>query len=483
MRELIYEIDTDPLSLNPTFVADYLGQIICQAIFEPLYVRNEKNSEWMLGAAISHEISMGGRRHIFVLSSEKRWSDGMPVKAEHFVMAFRRLLSPELAAPMSSNFLPLLHANEVVEGILPEESLGVRAVDDQTLEIMLAYPIPFLKELLGCPAASPIRETACLGNGPYTLAEYIKGSHIRLKANPYYPDSENRIQTILFKIERNLHSTAERYLKKKVDITCNTYFPFDLIKHCTGRNDLYRELSSVLFILQFNKDRHPLFSERNVRRALYQSINKKRIVKKLNYGIVDWDHFIPKGLINISGHQWNQTSNIAYNPEYSRKLWENYQIPELSLLFPDYYPNSEIAKFIVGMWNETLGINMRMEGVSLEEFSKRLNHREFDLCLSLLTPGNAEPLGCLQYHLPDLDEQIQDQFIEYLERAMDEGETRWLWYQKADELLCEELPSLPLFNGLSLYFCSPKIKGYKLFTDGSVSFRQLSWFSSNSNRK
>lgn len=114
--------------------------------------------------------------------------------------------------------------------------------------------------------------------------------------------------------------------------------------------------------------------------------------------------------------------------------------------------------------------------IEFEDFVIRHEQREYDLCLALLSPLYNDPFNYFQYFLSELSEEDEDEFIDILQKALgDEKENHCTYYKKANDYLLEKLPSIPLFNGQSIFLKNPFLKGYKIFKDGSISIQNLSW--------
>lgn len=477
---LVYEVDTDPLSLDPTCCSDYIGSIIIQALYEPLYVRHVETGEWQLEGAEYCEISEDGLTYTFDLKKDKKWSDGNPVVAEDFVFAWRRLADPATNSSLRVNISPILNADEIDEGSLSSDQLGVYALDERTLQLKLAYPIPYMEAMLGMCAASPLPSHYQLqpnllfsvSNGPFYLTEYQTQQFVKLNVNNEYGvPSTGSVTGIRFQINGDLTTSLANYQENIVHITCNTYFPYEQIQKANEYADFYMEPSGILFFLQFNRRRHPIFKDRLLREMLYQMINKREVVQKLSGGLIAWEHFIPKTM-----WVWGTAieSTTMEDEQQDQKAGE-LSLPPLKILYSEFYPNREVLVEIQRVWEKVYGITIQLEGVGFEEFVQRTKEEDYDLCLQLVAPSYSEPLGCFLSYLHDLDEDYANLLIEQLERAINEPGQRDIGYQEADRLLREELPLLPLFNGYSLYFVKPTIQGYRLFPDGLVCFRSLVW--------
>ncbi|MEE0210947.1 MAG: peptide ABC transporter substrate-binding protein [Negativibacillus sp.] len=130
---------------------------------------------------------------------EATWSDGQPVTAGDFAFAWKRCADPE--NQMSNAYLMSVLANydDIAAGLADVEELGVKAVDDTTLEVTLKQPTAYFNELLCLPAFMPLREDMvgtdsswskdpqrAVANGPFVFAGYTEGKELILKKNDSY---------------------------------------------------------------------------------------------------------------------------------------------------------------------------------------------------------------------------------------------------------------------------------------------------------
>ncbi|HEY0052149.1 MAG TPA: peptide ABC transporter substrate-binding protein, partial [Caulobacteraceae bacterium] len=132
------------------------------------------------------------------------WSDGVPVTAEDFVYAYRRILKPETASQYSFLLYALVNGQAINEGRAAPETLGARALDARTLQLTLNNPAPYLPELtthysfyplprhvVEAKGAAWIRPGNYVSNGPYILADWRQGDRVRTVRNPRFWDNAN----------------------------------------------------------------------------------------------------------------------------------------------------------------------------------------------------------------------------------------------------------------------------------------------------
>ena len=176
--------------LDPQLALDTGELALSRLLYEGL-MRPDGAGGWTCGAAESYRLSEDGRTCTLTLRRDALWSDGVPVTAQDFVYAWERLLAPESASPYALDAALWIEGGEA--SLYGEEgaALGVRALDDKTLEVRLTARCPYLDALLALPALAPRRSEAdALYNGPYGL-EAAEADVLRLRRSPTYWDRES----------------------------------------------------------------------------------------------------------------------------------------------------------------------------------------------------------------------------------------------------------------------------------------------------
>jgi oligopeptide transport system substrate-binding protein len=155
------------------------------------------------GAALSYSESADGLVYTFHLR-DHLWSDGKPVTAHDYVFSLRRIMEPKTAGQYAVILYAIKNAEAVNGGRMPPEQLGVRAIDDKTLEISFHAQAPYIAQLLTHFSAFAVPQHVVekygkawidpaniVVNGPYILKEWIANDHILLVKNPLFYDAKN----------------------------------------------------------------------------------------------------------------------------------------------------------------------------------------------------------------------------------------------------------------------------------------------------
>ncbi|WP_211284570.1 ABC transporter substrate-binding protein [Rummeliibacillus pycnus] len=474
--KLIIEMDDMPLSIDPLFCLDFNGRIINQAIREPLLYKDEDSKLWVGAAAKSFNVSKDKKVILFNLDPKKKWSDGKSVIAKNFVENFYRMFTFD--SPFSQLFLDIKNAKEILKGEKKIEQLGVKEIDDYIFKVEFENSVPYLFELFSLSASSPypshiteINFEKPISNGSYQIIE-IGSSYIELEINPFTEQiDKNSIKNIRFDVYNDAQNSIKRYKENIVDITCHTHFPFSQIEHMTKYTDFYLEESSILFNLQLNPNSIPILNNKEFKKNLYDSIDRRELEKQLMSGVNACGNFIPENLVRIFLGEDKLNSHI--NSKSTKNKFLN-ELKEITITFADFFPNEEIVDYIAKEWKDKMGITVIKEKLPFDIFVEREDIGDYDMCLSLVSPLFSHPFA---YYIPHSYEMYglenEEVYSSLLEKAMLDNTYETL--SSLEETLLDNLPIIPICTGKSIYMKDSSILNYKLSSDGIPSFSNLKW--------
>ena len=224
----------EPGSLDPQQISSTYENRVVGDMFLGLTTEAADGS-MVPGAAESWTIDDDGRVYTFKLRDHK-WSDGQTVTADDFVFAFRRVLEPSFAGIYASLLYPVQNAEKLNTGVLQGmEKLGVRALDEGTLQITLESPTPYFLELLTNFVAFPVpkhtveqlgndwaKPGAIVGNGAYVVTEWIPNTQVVLVKNAAFYDAANvSIDKVIYYADENQEALVKRFRAREVDYAAN----------------------------------------------------------------------------------------------------------------------------------------------------------------------------------------------------------------------------------------------------------------------
>jgi len=196
-------LDTDPTTMDPVKGNDTYSMGILRNIMEPLTrMEEDGDKQERKGAgAESWESNDDGTVWTFHLRDNK-WSDGEPVTADDYVYGMKQTLDPEAGSPNAFYITCIKNGEAIYNGEKDVSELGVKAVDDKTLEITLEYSVPYFLSLTDTRAMYPVREDlvekygesyganveSMVGCGPFKMTSWKRNSKIELEKNENYWD-------------------------------------------------------------------------------------------------------------------------------------------------------------------------------------------------------------------------------------------------------------------------------------------------------
>ncbi|RAK59107.1 peptide ABC transporter substrate-binding protein [Phenylobacterium hankyongense] len=246
------------------------------------------------GMATSWETSRDGLVWTFHLRPAV-WSDGVPVTADDFVYAYRRILDPKTASIYAYLVYVLKNGQAVNEGRAAPESLGVRALDARTLQLTLAHPAPYLPELTKHQSFFPVPRHVVekygdawvqpghyVSNGAYRLVSWRLGDKVTVEKNPRFFDAAHVcIDRINYYPTPDLVSAERRVQRGELDLT--TRFDSNRIERLRREMPGYARpyVGLATAYLSLNTRDVKAFQDLRVRRALSEAVDRDFITTKL----------------------------------------------------------------------------------------------------------------------------------------------------------------------------------------------------------
>ena len=263
------------------------------------------------GAAESWETSEDGLTWTFYLR-DHLWSDGVPVTADDFVFAWRRILDPRTAAPYASLLYIFKNAQAISAGEMPLEALGARAIDARTLELQLESPAPYLAELMSNFTTYPVprhvveafgaawtRPGNYAGNGPFKLLEWTPNDHVTTVKNERFYDAPNvKIDRVVYYPTSDADAALRRFRAGELDTQDG--LPTQQIDWLRANIPEALHIEPFLGIeyIAINNTRVP-FSDIRVREALNLALDRASITDQiLRVGNIPAFAVVPPGTAN-----------------------------------------------------------------------------------------------------------------------------------------------------------------------------------------
>ena len=500
-------IASEPETIDVSLISSVDGSTYVQHMFENLmkYAQTDEHpaddtnmymTEVVPGQAASYTVSDDGLVYTFTLRDDIFWSDGQPVTANDWVYSWRRLVNPDTAADYGY-FLDgiVVNAAAIQAGEKAPEELGIKALDDKTLEISLESACPYFLEVCAFASLMPMREDVVEGNdnwtdpanivvnGPYIISEWVHDSYIKMVPNEQYYDAANLgPDEIVWHLSDSETAILSSYQNGEYDFIES--FPTDMIESLQSSGDCFINPYVGTYYLYLNCDKIPSWK---VRAAMTISVDRDNIVKNVTQGgQVPATGFVASGILDSTGQ------DFAYGVSELGAIynWLSQQYPDADLttyagkcelakqLYDEAVADGEwdanttvvynfntsdthkaIAEACGHDWQTVLGMNITLENQEWATYTNGLGEHAFGVArlgwiadyndpityLELMVTGNAYNYGL--YSDPDFDAAISSA------KATAAGAERDAMLYEAEETLFGEggFPVMPVYYYTNMY--------------------------------
>jgi oligopeptide transport system substrate-binding protein len=478
LEGLWYPLTTEPPTLDIQLATDTTSHLIIHQCIDGLFEYRGDGSIEPRGAT-GYEISDDGLVYTINLREDAMWSDGVPVTAQHYEDGVIRLLKPETAAEYAWLMYDVEGAEAFNTGETDDpETVGVKAVDDYTLEVTLSAPTSYFETVLPFSTFYPVRLDVIeehgdqwtepgnyVSSGAYLLDAWEHEAEVVLVKNPDYWDADNvSIEKITLPIIQE--SATELALYENGELHVSGY-PSEEVPRILADPDLSQQLRSLprpgVYYVGLNVLREPtdnvLF-----RKALASAIDRKSIIEN----VVQRPWLTPLSCTTpprILGHQEWGTCGYTFDPEQAMAYLEEYmaeagyasvdEIPIVSFWFNRADYNEDVIEAAAAMWEENLGVTVELrtnEWAVYLDFLDQCNTTKEDLAACefnayrmgwVMDYGDPQnqlevvfaPASTFQY--TGWENERFDELMDLAGASFDADEREAL-YMEADMILCEE---------------------------------------------
>ncbi|MFC5529905.1 peptide ABC transporter substrate-binding protein [Cohnella yongneupensis] len=385
--EFRFTLASDPPSLDPALMVDAQSFIAGSGLFEGL-TRLNAAGEPEKALASDWTVSDDGKTYTFKLREGAKWSNGDPVTAHDFEYSWIRTLTPETASDYAYMLYYLVNAEKFNAGEIKDASqVGVKALDDYTLEVKLNSATPYFPSIISHNSYWPVDKNAVDGkpnwaaeastlvtNGPFKLDEWAHGDKLVLSKNPDYYDAAkvgfDKVTISLVEEDSTVYSLFETDKIDWIGAQAGSV-PSDRVPGLVkdGKAEI-KTIASTYYYL-FNTQEKP-FSNAKVRKAFSMSINRQSIIDNVTkanqtpaFGLV------PPSIAGMEGKSYRElypdTSFSSENVEEAKKLLAEglaeeglSSFPETTLLYNTNEGHKAIAEALVDMWRKNLNVDLKL---------------------------------------------------------------------------------------------------------------------------
>ena len=480
---------SEPKSIDPHLVTGVTENAIIQSMIEGLIAYHpDDDTVPYPGVAESWESNDDFTVWTFKLRDNAKWTNGDPVVASDFVYSWQRILSPALGAEYAEMLYVVENAVAFHQGEITDFSqVGVKAIDDLTLEVTLKGSTPYFLSMLKHYSFYPVNPRVVeefggmtnrqsgwstvenfVGNGPFKIKEWNTNNFLEVERNPDYWDAANvGLNGIRYFPIENLNTEFTAFQGGRLHVSYEV--PADRIPRLREEGSDALQIDPYLgsYFYRLNVTREP-FNDPRVREALSLSIDRNLIVERVSQGgQTPATGFVPGG---ITGYPTSDA--VTYDPERAKQLLaeagypDGEGFPAVEILINTSENHRKIAEAIQAMWREKLGVDIGIFNQEWKVYLDSQSSLNYDVSRSGWIADYVHPMTFLEIFTSGngnndtgWENAEYDSLIRRAQTARTE-EQRTALMQQAEAILLDELPVVPIYWYTRPRMIDPRVQGW-----------------------
>lgn len=479
----------EPQTLDQAHISIDIEGFVVRDLFEGLTVYDNKG-EVVPGVAESWTVSDDGTVYTFKLRGNAKWSDGTPVVAGDFVFSWRRLLDPKEAAEYATILYPVKNAEAINTGKAAVDTLGVKAVDDKTLEVTLERPTPYFLQLVTHYAALPVNPANVqkfgaeftkpgnmVSNGAFVLTEYVANDHITSVKNTNYWDAANvKIDKVVYNPSEDMAATQRMFEAGELDVVYQFQADqLDFLKQKLGEDQVKVAPNLATYYYVFDTRKAP-FDDVRVRQALSMAVDRDFLSEKIfTNSYLPSYAFVPPGMEGYTPVQADFAGMDQLDREDKAKellkeagFGEGGKPLKVDIRYNTSENHKKVATAVADMW-KAIGVEVTMQNLDVKSHYAYLQEGgSFDVARAGWSADYADPENFLNllvstntsFNYGHWKNEEFDALMKKSYEVRDPAE-RMKVLQQAEAIYAKEQPSTPFLNNGSLWLVNRKVKGFE----------------------
>lgn len=483
----------EPTGLN-TLTSTYAIEF---SLFKHMYenlVTLDDDDNTVPGAAESWDYDEDTLTYTFHLRKDGVWTNGDPVTAKDFEFAWSQALNPDVASDYAYFLYFIKNAEKYFNGEVTWDEVGVKVVDDYTLEVTLEQPTPYALFLFSFGTLAPINQRfyEAVGadlysteaqyfctNGPFALTEWSHNDKIVMQKNDaWHGAADVEVEEIDWKIITDANAALSSFLAGDLDMV--GLDTGELIKQATAAGATIQSYTDgTAFYIYFNNNDQYL-SNVNLRRALFNAIDEQKEIDTV------WQNdnepmtsFTAPGVSATDGTSFAGKVGELYAPSRDQEKAKEYlatALSELGCTVDDLSAHLSIdcgdsatsiaeASFYQEQWRQVLGIEVTVNSMITKQGSQNRKTGNYVMSVTGWGPDYNDPNTFLDLWVTDggnnqtgFSNERYDELIDLASKETD-LEKRESYFIECEQIIADQLPIGPAFWRAPSYACSDKIKG------------------------
>jgi oligopeptide transport system substrate-binding protein len=499
-KVITYNLGASPETIDPTLSTGLSEATIQNALFEGLY-RYDKNKKLQPATAEKVDISADGKKYVFTIRKDARWSNGDQVTAHNFEYSWKRLLNKEVAAEYAYQGFYIKNGKEYNTGKAGDDQVAVKATDDYTLEVELVAPTPYFLDLTAFANFFPLHKdtveadknwaaspNTIVGNGPYKMTAFQAREKIEMIKNENYWDAKNiNLDKLIMTFVEDESTQLSMFESNQIDIA--EAVPVKDTKNLLAEGQAISFPQTGCYYYIFNCKATP-FDNVKVRQAFTYAINRRAIIDNITraeqkpamaftpFGFSDVT--IDKDFRSVGGDYFKDNDVKKAKQLLAEAGYPDGKgLPEIEILYNTMDEHRKIAEAIGQMWKDNLGVNVKLRNAEWGVYLNERNEGSFIVARAGWQADYNDPMTYMDMHVTDggnndsfWSNAEYNKLIEEAKASNDE-QRRMENMHKAEKILMDEMPVAPIYFYVNVNIYKPWVKG--VYTPPFGSYQEFKW--------
>ena len=479
----------EPGSLDPALAQGTHDSWVLDHTFEGL-TKKDVDGKIVLGMAKEYKLADDDVTYTFTLRDDIKWSNGDPVTAYDFEFAWKRALDPDMASDYAYQLYYLKGGEAYNTKTGTADEVGVKAIDDKTLEVVLASPTAYFLELTSFYTYYPVNKKVAeanpdwaknadthVSNGPFKLTGWEHNASITLAKNDnYYNSSVVKLDGIEFTILNDENTAWQKYLGGEYDFL--TPLPQAVVAQLKAEGNPELVIGGELAVYYYNLyNKMEPFNNAKIRKALSLTLDRQTICDKIAQGgQLPAEGVVPFGMLDENGKEYRDGVGklVEYNVEEGKKLFAEglaetgYKVEDFkkfSILYNTLEAHKIIAQAAQEMWRTNLGIELQLENVDFQVKLDREKAGDYQISRAGWIGDYIDPMTFIdlwvsdgpfndaKFNNPEYDRLVKEA------KATTNQKVRMENMRKAEKILMEAMPVVPVYFYTQPYAQKPYVTG------------------------
>ncbi|MED4751916.1 peptide ABC transporter substrate-binding protein [Brevibacillus choshinensis] len=482
----------EPETLDSGMSNDVISGAFIRSLYDSL-VRLDKDGKPVNSVASDLKVSDDKRVYTFTLRDTK-WSNGDPVTANDFAFAWMRVLDPKTASGSAYKYYPIKNARAFFQGKAAAQDVGIKVVDDKTLEVTLENPTPYFLTL--ATFYYPVNQKVVEGNGdwakkpetivtngPFKLANWEHKNKIELVKNDQYWEKDVvKLDKINFSMIEDTNTELEMFNNGDLDWAGGpiSALPADAIGPLKDEGKLEAMARATNYYLLFQTEKPP-FTNAKIRKAFSYAINRKDIADNIGQaGQTPLMGFVPlSASLKSDGYfKDNDTETAKQLLAEGMKELGISQLPEITYLYNTSDLNKKIAEALQAQWKKVLGVDVKLTNKELKVMFDDQEHGKYMISRSGWTGDYNDSVNFLELLMEKNSSNNStlwhnEKYVDLVQKAYAEPDEskRNQFLVEAESILMDEMPVTGIYSSVNSWVQSDKLKGITVDPLGYIDFK------------